>query len=245
MVPFPTLPTESLYKFMAIAGLITIVASFIYFTSQNQEISIDTIKLTTNSELYARKIDASNKFASELLKEYDIARKQFRKDTKRLNEAKRSDVKRNEKTLFIIDGKTYSKTTYENYLGKKLNAAGEEFQKKVRELESQQAAADVEKIKLKGQEDLIDVNNKFLGIQSNLYYALLAFGFLIAAIGFRKWYQMQIMADDLLKYQLAKAKIEQEQAEALRVKELASVQPELVSPTVSDTTDVPQYSPNR
>jgi len=224
MVPFPTLPTESLYKFLSIAGLVTILSSLILLTSQTQQLEIENIKLRTNSELYSLKIKKYNTLAKEANDAYRRDKASFAKDIAALNSEKKRDKKKGIRTDRIIDGKTYSPDDYENFLIKWINASQSKFNKTIDNLTKEYESTDIENIRLNQQRELIEQNLSYSDYLTRQVRLLITLGILLMIYGFYKWHQMQVIADDLLKYQLAKAKTEQEQLEALRAKELADTQ---------------------
>jgi hypothetical protein len=70
MLTLPNLPTENLYKFLALGGIVVVITSLLYVLNENQKVNMDNVKLETTLRVYNYKIETFKnkvKYLSEMV----------------------------------------------------------------------------------------------------------------------------------------------------------------------------------
>lgn len=221
MFTTPTIPTDSLYKFLFVGGIVLMIAST-YFLLQNQHLMnkrISYLDSTNNNILIkARHLDEQSEIksaeAGSLLKSSkDNIEKGI--DTLLLDKIEKGTISKIDIKKFNQESKGKEKYVYEaQRLQNKLKSVLSDIKVINRNLDSLNK---IQKIVLE------DYNRDFNNIElqrSTLTFAMFS-GLFLMVIGWLQWqYYIQTPQDKLLLFQVELAKIElQEKIKSIQIKE--------------------------
>jgi hypothetical protein len=204
MIPIPSLPTETLYKFLALGGLIVAVVTALYSIGENKQIEIDNIKLDTKNKIYMNKTE-------QYLKEVKVANKEYEKSISTLDSTIRvleQEHKKNPRDVYYFINKSYTFYELHDFLLKKEARISNSYDFNRRKRNASIINSDTEELAISEQEDIITVNEHYINQLNVLSLLVFCFGCVGSVYGFSKWHQTQIISDELSKIQLAKAKAE-------------------------------------
>ena len=211
MFDFPNVPTESLYKFMALGGIIAIFATGLLFVTEWQNVSVQNIKYNTS-------IDIQNIGADKFTKSSTIVYNRWLADSleyiQHMKEIERAKLlvksKSNKQVEFRVDDVVYSAPKFENYVKNQYIANMRYYNKRISEINKVIEPGNITAAKIKEQRSLLELNNFYVELLSSLSGIVVFAGGLCSYYGFKRWHEMQEISDELSRMQLAKAKQESE-----------------------------------
>ena len=208
MIDIPSVPTESLYKFLALVGVISILLSSAFFVTQVRDIRVDNIKLNTKINLYGSNLSRQTKEQQKLIEEYDGIIKYNKKGFADIEKARMAFKKRKTVTFFYLNSKKMTTEQYNQYLAAKFDKDNAHAEKQLELVGKIGEANEVEAIKIEEQKKLLVLNNSDLDYIYKLNTGAMIVGGLCMIYGFVKWSQMQSISDEITRMELAKAKKE-------------------------------------
>lgn len=208
MITIPNLPTDNLYKFLFIAGVILIISGFIIFTTQYKtlygkiediELQIQHIETETNflKQDNVEFITESKKILKKLKEIKNIDSIDFNTKLQNLKD-NLYDKEYREYFSFIIEHKKDILPFYEE--SKKLEIINEQYHTKDRQITTNLNMARVKNKQLNRGITVLAI----LGIMTVL---LTCFGYIIAKYGYKKWHILvQNPIDEKLQIELKQLK---------------------------------------
>jgi hypothetical protein len=210
MVPFPTVPTDSLYKFQALGGIIALLTTITLFLTEAQKALTENIKLESAVELYNLKIKKSRERNKEIVKEFKQDSLQFIRFTKEIEREEKVSSKRHFNYRYRVNGKIYSLEEYKDFVFKNYNASVKRYNSGASEGAKISDSIDQDRILVNEQVDLVQLNFIYLiTICVITTIVVLASGKFIET-GFKKWKTLQTLSDELAELQVKKARKEDE-----------------------------------
>lgn len=212
MFALPSLPTENLYKFFALGGIVMVITSSLYLVSERQKVGVDIIKLNTKKSIYNSKIERYNKKVNENLQAYKMDTLRLNKLLKKVISDKRqiSNHGTNNLTYEWVNGEKRSINEYEKFLSTQLDSTVSIFNRNLSIEQERNEDAYLDKIKLDEQSNLINNSISYLMFVGLEVIMIGGLGIWCLLWGFIKWRESQNISDELIKIQLAKAKKELE-----------------------------------
>ena len=214
MFDVPSVPTESLYKFSALVGVISILATAALFVTEIRDVEIENIKLTTHLNMYGKNVKKYIKSADEIVDEYRASTKVYKQQLNTAKQAKANADKKHKIVEFNLGKNKYSFDEYQRYLIIQMGKSGDTYLAKTRALEKIDDANTTEEIKITEQKSLLALNRLYAEEIKLLTTVVIVCGFFISVYGFYKWHQMQSISDELSLMELKKARKEAEKESA-------------------------------
>lgn len=208
MVPFPNVPTDSLYKFLALGGVIALLTVFVLFITETEKIKADDISLRNNTEVINLKISNLNEEirGSNASLKKDSLDNEKEKKLMKLNTGLREKLGLS--TLIEFGDKNITYEQYEKTLSDDYTKSLKRYNAHIASTNKLIEAIPFEKLKIKKQEELLKQNKEYYDSLYYSTYAIFLFGVLFSAYGFRKWHYLQCLSDELSRLQLDKTRKE-------------------------------------
>lgn len=121
MVPLPNVPTDSLYKFQALGGIIALLTTVILFLTEVRNSAKESTQLKKNMEIYKLGIEASKARKREIESEFRADRLAFIKYVNKIDKDEKAAIKSKLVYTYIINEKKYSHGEYIKYVYNKYN----------------------------------------------------------------------------------------------------------------------------
>jgi hypothetical protein len=210
MLALPNLPTENLYKFLALGGIIITITSVLYFLTENQKISVDTVKLKAKAKAYWLTVDSYNEETARIKAAFIRDSSRIAKEFVSLDSDSRymKTHKGHVIVYYDIDGKKSFIDEHRKDLYTRLRLVTRIFNNGISKENNRTANSDLDKIKVEEQRELIEANQQYLYFLEAASVGVCVVGVFSSFYGFRKWQENQFISDELGNIQLAKAKKE-------------------------------------
>lgn len=205
MFTVPSLPTESLYKFLTIGGIIIMITSVLYIVSEQQKIGEGIIKYETIGKIYGQKIKNHNNEMDEIYRRYVRDSIRIKGEMKSVWKAKHEN---NGSVFTSTNGKKYSPNGYAKVLILESNDAVNLYNNSLIEKKKKYEGTYIDKLKVEEQEKLITENADYLNRLTIAFSFIFIIGIISCVYGLKKWKELQMISDKLSKIQLQKAEKE-------------------------------------
>lgn len=217
MVPVTSVPTESLYKFLAIGGIVAILACSALAVKQVQVIDTSIIKYDSSAKRYQRKVNKSE----AALK---LANAKLKTDTTQLQVMaalmKRGRAimeKRAKQSLAFgtvqIEGKIFTtQEALDEYLLQERNRKILAYNRNMDTLSVVNERLADDYISLEEQNQMVEHNAVAMSVVVILWASTCLASVASCRYGFKKWQQAQTLTDTLLQLQVTKAQAEEKES---------------------------------
>jgi hypothetical protein len=194
MEPINSIPTDNLYKFMSISGLLIIIISIYYpfeskydSMSTKAEIQLKLTEYSYNLKSYSEHQAKLNEYVKKITTDINEATSLHQEFTQKV---KTNKLKRSEYLSYLKEA---------DMLDSIIEDQEKELEIKLNEINEVKRKLDIELAKIKHQEKLSELNeNKITFYNSVLRFGVL-FGVAITAYGFVFWFKIQKALDKKLR----------------------------------------------
>jgi hypothetical protein len=183
-LPVPTLPTDNLYKFMALSGLAILIISLVFPMIRIEETELKLVELETQTEVLRIETD-------DLTREMSGKTEKIQKEMVSLDPEKLANLSKKDIELLLNESKLHLQDL-------------ENDRKRMNELK-------IKTVELKGRTKLVGALMEDL--RSYLIFLIVggALGLLFCFLGFGLWYKLvQRPSDLLMKAQVERSRMEQQ-----------------------------------
>lgn len=206
MLPFPSVPTDSLYKFKALGGIFVLLTSLIVLFTEVDKATREQIELHSQIALYKLINKIADEDEAESTHIYKTNSLLIDKERQLLEQRIIIAKRNNEELHYTIDRKLYSPVEYEGVLNNRYDAVVTRHNEGTKKWNNRQDERRKDEIKIKEKTDLIERNTCFLNFIGAVTGGAIVIGLILITSGFKHWKKLQSMSDELAKLQVDKAR---------------------------------------
>ena len=190
MIPFPSVPTDSLYKFKVIGGIFILFASVLAFAAEADSTTRESIELNSQIDLLKLKRTISSEIKSETNRVFSIDSSRIENEEaslrKRVMEAKwqKSSIK------YVFNNKFYDTIQYRSLLLTQYDDAVLKRNKGVAEGNKLYDTIRNDEIQIKGKKDMIERNAIFFDFIGGVTGLGIVIAAILIATGIKQWQRL-------------------------------------------------------